>query len=836
MASPRNRYRLTTRIRLVAGVIVVAVLPLLVLAAVSMQRQREVAIEDAYTTLEGMASAQVAHLDSVVAADQELSGLLGSSDQLRAALLAHADGDPTSVAQIEALLAAAMTSSDRLVNICLHGVGETVLATVDPAATERYMGFGLDPLASDYSSLIIEGPDGSPTAVTNSPVVVDGVRIGTVTIETDASGITELATDYQGLNRTGETSIAQPTPEGAQFIAPLRFAPDAVLNVTVPNTMTNAPITLAMAGEEGRFGDTVDYRDADVLAVTRQVDVTGWGVVVKIDRAEALAGVDHFQRTVALTVAAAVFFVLIISLAIGRRVWRPIGEVTAAAVAVAGGDRSRRAQVRRSDELGDLASAVNTMTDELLEASAADTSRRIEVEELNARLTAGEQRLRHQAAHDNLTGLANRSHLRERLEAVLAGPSSSVSVLFIDLDQFKLVNDSRGHAFGDQLLIQAASRLEAAIGPDDVVARFGGDEFVVLCPDVGPTQAENLARRIHDALSEIFVVDGHSEHVACSIGIAIAAEGTTPDSIISDADVAMYRAKSSGRNRTVLFDSEMGSWVKARHEVECALREAAVSGEMDVHYQPIVDISTGEIVGLEALSRWDRPGHGPVSPQEFIAIAEDSGLIVPIGRTVFHRVCTQQVAWMNAHPDTPLRLTVNLSARELSQTDCVQAIEHMLADTGANASLITLELTETALSSDLETSVFNLHKLRQVGFSIAVDDFGTGYSSLTYLRQFPIDVVKIDRSFMTELENGGAESSIVSLVLGLGRDLGIEVVAEGIETDEQLTALRNLHCRFAQGYLFARPQPAEQVAELLWPQFDEAELTTYNMASRPADR
>jgi diguanylate cyclase (GGDEF)-like protein len=584
MASQTLTTRSRTQLLLVLGVVTVSVLPLLLLASVSISRQRGVAIDRAYDALEGVAAAQVGHLEGIATADQELSELLASNAQLRNGLIAHDSGDDIDAAKLDGILGAAMNSSDRLVNICLHSRDGTDLASVDPDAGDRYGAYGLRPGSEHYVSRVVGGPAGEPTAITNAEIIVNGVHLGTVTIETDTAAIHELVTDYEGLSETGETSVAQATTDGAQLIAPLRFKDDAVLALIVPQTATAAPITLAMAGEAGRFGDTVDYRQTEVLAVTRHVEKTGWGVVVKIDREEALAGVEHFQGTVAITLAGVILLVLMISFAVGKMVWRPVREVTAAAVSVAGGDRSRRADVYRFDELGDLAGAVNTMTDELVHAATADASRRVELEQVNSLLLSSEERLTHQAQHDELTGLANRFQLRDMLERALVSGAEGghrIAVLFIDLDRFKMVNDSRGHLAGDQLLLQVAHRIENTMHADDTVARFGGDEFVVVCPDAQSLdRVEALAEGLHASLEGSFTVDGEPEHVACSIGIAISADDSTPDSLVSDADVAMYRAKSAGRNRSVLFDIKMRRWVKDRHDLESALRNALTAGEL----------------------------------------------------------------------------------------------------------------------------------------------------------------------------------------------------------------------------------------------------------------
>ena len=431
---------------------------------------------------------------------------------------------------------------------------------------------------------------------------------------------------------------------------------------------------------------------------------------------------------------------------------------------------------------------------------------------------AYEKRLSHLATHDGLTGLPNRMRVVELLAHDLER-GSHPAVLFVDLDQFKVVNDSLGHAAGDEVLREVATRLDAAVEPSGLAARFGGDEFVVLLH--GPTDttaATSVGERILDALSGSVEVGDDETFVSASIGVAVAdGPPVSASDLIRDADLAMYQAKRRGRRRVEVFDTDLRSRVQARHELDTELRKALDRRTLDVFYQPVVDIRSGSYVGVEALLRWNHPQLGPISPETFIPVAEESGLILEVGEHVLDAVCAQLAVWRDRHPDRRLPVAVNLSARELMQADCADRIRHLLERHSVTPALLTVEVTESVLVTDAATVIRNLALLRTLGVSIALDDFGTGYSSLTYLRDLPVDTVKIDRSFAVELSGTADGVSIVSMVLSLGRDLGIDVVVEGIETADQLEGLRRLGGVLAQGYLFARPQPAAKVEGLIWP-------------------
>jgi diguanylate cyclase (GGDEF)-like protein len=435
----------------------------------------------------------------------------------------------------------------------------------------------------------------------------------------------------------------------------------------------------------------------------------------------------------------------------------------------------------------------------------------------NARLY---EQVRHQAFHDPLTRLANRTLFRDRVDHALARTTrglASVAVLFVDLDDFKTVNDSRGHPVGDALLVSAGERLVSVVRPGDTVARLGGDEFAILVEDVDDArEAVAPAERILAAFSAPFVIAGCELFVGASIGIAVgSAADRTTDELLRNADFAMYQAKSLGKGRHAMFEPRMRDAAVERLELATNLRHALDRRELVLHYQPIVDLRTGATRGMEALVRWNHPERGMLMPSDFISLAEETGLIVPVGRWVLREACRQARRWQDEYPvDPPLTMSVNLSPRQFNDPRLVASIGEAFRDAGLAPETLTLEITESVLLGDGDGTVTKLKAIRKLGVRLAIDDFGTGYSSLSYLQRFPIDVLKIDRAFVDGI--GGVEgNALVRSIMDISRSLHLQTVAEGVERPEQQGQLLALDCELGQGFLMNRPQDADAIGAYL---------------------
>ena len=433
-----------------------------------------------------------------------------------------------------------------------------------------------------------------------------------------------------------------------------------------------------------------------------------------------------------------------------------------------------------------------------------------------------EERLVHDAFHDGLTGLPNRALFIDHLKLAMARRRKKeyalFSVLFLDLDRFKVVNDSLGHLVGDQLLIAVASKLQTCLRPGDTIARLGGDEFTVLLEDIkSNSEAVYIAERIQRELAQAFELEGRTVFASASIGIAPSTTGyERPEEILRDADTAMYYAKSRGGNRHEVFDSSMHVRAVKLMQMQTDLRAAIDRNELVVEYQPIVSLETFRIMGFEALARWKHPEHGLISPGQFIPIAEETGLIIPIGQWILRQACTQLRQWQNLYPAEPrLTMSVNLSGKQFAEPDLIEGIERVLAETNLDPRSLWLEITESVVVENVEAASEICKRLRRLGVGLSIDDFGTGYSSLSSLHSFPISTLKIDGSFVSRMSGDNENTEIIRTIMSLAGNLSMEVIAEGVETLEQVTKLRTLGCEKGQGYFFSRSLVARDAENLL---------------------
>jgi diguanylate cyclase (GGDEF)-like protein len=428
--------------------------------------------------------------------------------------------------------------------------------------------------------------------------------------------------------------------------------------------------------------------------------------------------------------------------------------------------------------------------------------------------------IRHRALHDPLTGLPNRLLFSDRLEHSLERlrrRRSLSAVLVLDFDRFKLINDSLGHRVGDELLAMAAPRLRQAVRSSDTVARFGGDEFGILLEEIdGEHDAIDMAQRIAGIFTRPFVLDGEEHFVTTSVGIAMATGGEVADDLMRDADAAMNRAKERGRARYELFDEGMRGRAISRLRVENDLRRALERNELVLEYQPVLSLRDESVVGVEALIRWEHPRRGRLAPAEFISVAEENGLIEPIGRWALENACRQGARWCRERPEAaPISISVNLSAVQVANRDLAQLVAGTLESSGLEPALLRLEITESILLSDAEGLTETLAALKKIGVGLMLDDFGTGYSSLSYLTRLPLDALKVDRSFIDGLGTDPRDTAVTEAVVAMSRALSLSTVGEGAETALQVAELRRLGCDQVQGFYFSKPVPAAEISALL---------------------
>jgi diguanylate cyclase (GGDEF)-like protein len=538
-----------------------------------------------------------------------------------------------------------------------------------------------------------------------------------------------------------------------------------------------------------------------------------------------------------------------IGLAAFEWIGRPLRRASAATRAIAAGDLTAKMERSGPAELANLAADVNTMAAALIHRSEelnAYLSKNLEnrtadLERTNTKLAREvddrkraeeslaktleverelEDQLRHQAFHDPLTDLANRARFMDRLEHGLQRATrraEGVAVLFIDLDDFKSVNDSLGHPAGDLLLIEVAARLQSCLRPGDTAARLGGDEFAILLEELGDTDhAIAVATRMIDALRVPMELSGTEVFVRGSVGIAVSTAVSTTDELLRRADVAMYAAKSDGKGKFAVYNAGMETSMVGHLQLAGELQRAVERGELVVHYQPSVVLSSQKIAGVEALVRWQHPTHGLLAPSEFIHIAEETGLIIAIGRWVLREACEQAHRWQTEYPsDPPITVAVNVSARQIHQPGLVEVVAEALRDSGLPPESLVLEITESLVMQNAELAIERLYELKALGVRLAIDDFGTGYSSLSYLRRFPVDILKIDKSFVDGVGQHGKERELAQSIIELGQTLNLEIVAEGVERADQLGWLKSRNCDLGQGFLFAHAITADSLRALL---------------------
>lgn len=705
-----------------------------------------------------------------------------------------------------------------------------------------------------------------------TPVLVQGRAVGALALQLSLDALMPVVLDRTGLGQSGETVLAQRLGQEVLYTAPLKRVDQAPYSYRVPMGDSAMPMQQALLGNQGS-GVTRDYVGVEVAAAWRYLPALRWGMVVKIDSAEALAPAHQAVRLTWL--AFAVFLLLSTTAAwlLGRRFVQTeaslaaqearyramLGNMTDAVAVLqadAGGqdfvfvDLNATGQrvlgLTRQQVLGqpitqllpgveacgilaamrDAHQTGQTFT--LPWVNYQDARLNLWVDTDTVRLPGGElmlvaqdvserkasqARIEHLARHDTLTGLFNRYTLETRLDQALLSArrnEEKLAVLFIDLDRFKAINDAMGHHVGDLLLIEVAHRLLACVRESDIVARQGGDEFVVVLSHLdGKLDVATVAHKIHQTLAQPYVLEGSVQHTSPSIGIALfPQDGHDVVSLMKNADAAMYSAKEQGRNTIQYFTATMTTKASERIQLERDLRTAIDAHQFELYYQPQIRTLDNTLCGVEALIRWHHPSRGLVSPAVFIPLAEETGLILPIGQWVIAQACRQRALW-RAQGVEQLRVAVNLSAHQLRDPTLVAQVKAAMQMHQLRGDDLELEVTESVAMSDPQAAIEQLQALRALGLTLAIDDFGTGYSSLAYLKRLPIQVLKLDREFVRDIETDPNDAAISAATLALAHSLGMKVVAEGVETAAQRDFLAAHQCDVLQGYLFGKPEPAE---------------------------
>jgi diguanylate cyclase (GGDEF)-like protein len=588
------------------------------------------------------------------------------------------------------------------------------------------------------------------------------------------------------------------------------------------NTLQDAVLRdiVEVAQKAGQAPEVAESPDGNHFLGLSRIQGPNWHLVTVYPKAMLERRAYKSAQVILLGgVAGLVLELLLLAWIIRREVAAPLAKLSQAADSVAKGDLAVDLDTRENHELGRLASNFIHMAARVKERDEALSGRASELEHEVAERRLSEQRMQHMATHDALTGLANRTLLSDRLSQALAAAhrrDHCIAVLFIDLDHFKQINDTLGHDAGDVVLRRIAARISLLLRKSDTLSRLGGDEFVLLLPDIARKQdAILVAEKIIAVLEEAIEVSGASFTITPSIGISCYPDdGPDVETLLKNADIAMYRAKEGGRNAYQCYTADMGLRASEVMPMEAAIRDALERGELELYFQPKVDAGSHAVVSAEALLRWNRPGHGVVGPAGFIAFAEArSPLMLAIDRYVLRRACQHLVHWKQAGLAVPL--AINLSANQFARPELVTEVAQLLDHCGLEGRLLTLEVTEGVLLADDGLAAENMIALRHMGVQISVDDFGTGFSSLSYLLRFPVDELKIDKSFVSKIGHADKDASLVRAIIGIGHDLHLKVVAEGVETVQQAEFLAQRGCHVLQGYYFYLPMQEVNFLALL---------------------
>lgn len=664
----------------------------------------------------------------------------------------------------------------------------------------RTVSMTLEPVISGYAQYT---PSHAPALFIAAPIMVDGQFKGVFAVQLGNELFYQVATDATGLGRTGEVAFAQREGADVLYTTPLKYQADAAMKLRLSaHAIRSTPMSGALLGESGA-GVKQDYRGKPVAAAWRYLPELAWGMVVKIDVEEAFAPIEQQRAWLLKVLLVLLLFAGLVGYDFGRQISVPFDTLARTVDAMTKGHLGKRADESAPGELGMFARAFNRMTDSLQALQHAERTR-----------AAAE--IHNLAFYDVLTQLPNRRLLLDSVQRALSlslRTQHCGAVLLLDLDKFKTVNDTLGHEYGDLMLVEVGRRIQTCVREIDTVARLGGDEFGVLVEEVSLDLEETsqkialVADRIRTALVQPYQLKGHILHSSASIGVVMYGDDTeSVESLMKHADMAMYQAKEAGRNVIRFFDPLMQQRVEAHAELEADLRGALQNQQLHLYYQVQID-GNRRPIGAEALIRWIHPQRGMVSPAQFIPVAEESALILDIGGWVIETACRQLAAWTSDAQLCSLVLAVNVSAQQFKRPDFVARLTAVIAEHGITPARLKLELTESVVLDDVTDVVGKMHALKTLGVRLSLDDFGTGYSSLTYLKRLPLDQIKIDQSFVRDITTNSNDAMMVQTIIDMAQNFHLHVIAEGVETEAQLTFLKHSGCLAYQGYLFSRPLP-----------------------------
>lgn len=654
-------------------------------------------------------------------------------------------------------------------------------------------------------------PSKSAAIFAATPLIDNNKVVGVIAIQTTTEQIDQVINDFIGLGDTGETVVAEMTDNGPISVAPLRHIPDSAFKFLLSAEHT-LPIDLAINQESG-IDYSLDYRNKEVIAAWRYLPVFDWGMVVKIDTDEAFYHVSELNKNSAVLVAIVCISAIVFSIIISSRISNRIIQMNNVARTIGKGEFLEKADESGNDEISELAKSINWMRSEI-KNTHQQLSKNIDA------LETSNTALEEHAFYDNLTKLPNRALLEEKVKSAISiceRNKSNGAILFIDLDNFKSINDSLGHNIGDEILKNVANKLNQSLRDCDDVARIGGDEFIVLLADLGigeveaQIKAKQVAQKIAKTISKQTNIEELALYITCSIGIAMFPDGNKSyKELFRYSDTAMYEAKSTGKNSICFFKNEMEEQAHSRLEIENEIRAAIDRNEFSLNYQPQVSIRDGEIFGAEALLRWNNEKLGFVSPSVFIPIAEQSNLIIEVDDWVLKNA----FEFISRCPNLPI-ISINVCAKQFSRTDFVPKISKLINEYGVEPSKIDLELTETAIVTNKIRTLESMRALKKLGVRLSLDDYGTGFSSLSYLRDLPFDTVKLDRSFIQDIDINQADVAILEATLVLAKGLNLNVIAEGVETTLHRDILVSKKCFNAQGFYFSKPVNENELLKLI---------------------